>query len=468
MNTIDAETKTTRENARVSARRGKNMSSTTLPYLVVGLGASGVSCVQYLKAQGQTVKVVDTRLAPPGLEQVSQRWPDVEIKLGAFDVDDFIHCREILISPGVPLAMPAVQQAIAQGVPCYGDVELFVREAKAPIFAVTGSNGKSTTVTLLTELLREQGLHVELGGNIGVPVLDLLKKPVPDYYVLELSSFQLETTSSLKAHAAVVLNVSADHMDRYASLEDYRNSKTKIFADANWAIVNVDDTAIAEASQQSKQRVTYSLHSKAVDVGLAQIKQQTWIKLKNELIIDVSELKIPGRHNVENVLAVLALASTAGLTKAAMIATLRRFTGLDHRTQWVLEQDQIRWYNDSKGTNIGATVAAIDGLGCPVVLIAGGQGKGADFNELSPSVCRHARAVVLIGEDAPLIEQALGGCVPVAHAQSMDEAVLKARGYAQAGDAVLLSPACASFDMFKNFVDRGDTFVESVKRLIEQ
>jgi len=442
------------------------MSSNAKQYLVVGLGASGLSCVRHLKSHGELVKVVDSRLNPPGLAELKTEWPEVEVALGDFSWNDFSVADEIILSPGVPLRTNEIQQAIAKGIACYGDIELFARLAKAPIIAVTGSNGKSTTVTLLTELLRADGKQVELGGNIGVPVLDLLKRPVPDYYVLELSSFQLETTLNLEALAVVVLNVSADHMDRYESLQAYSDSKTKIFAQAKQVIYSIDNLELAKKIPSAKQVVSYSMTAANADVTLQELADETWIRYQDENLLKLSSLKIAGRHNVENALAAIALASVANISKRAIVACLPKFVGLDHRTQWVLEKNGVRWYNDSKGTNIGATNAALLGLGQPVVLIAGGQAKGADFSELKPVVCKRTRAVVLIGEDANLIAESLDDCVSIAYADSMDEAVLKAAALAQAGDVVLLSPACASFDMFKNFMDRGDCFIDAVNRLI--
>lgn len=439
---------------------------TNCQYLVVGLGLSGLSCVRFLKSYTDQVKVVDSRMNPPLLQQARDLWPKLDIQLGDFQAQDFNCADEIIISPGVSTDIPIIKTCITNNIPVYGDVELFLRHAQAPVIAVTGSNGKSTTVSLVAAILREHGFQVELGGNIGVPALDLLSKPNPDYYVLELSSFQLDTTYSLKAHAAVVLNVSEDHMDRYADLAAYRNSKLKIYKNAKNVIVDVDNPIPGGPDCQLASCITYAMSSDQAKFSLVQVNAQSWLSWANEPVININELKIAGKHNVQNVLAAIALASTTGVSRSAVINTLKSFTGLEHRMQWLTESNGVSWYNDSKGTNVGATIAAIDGLDCPVVLIAGGQAKGADLSVLRPVVANKVRAVVLIGEDADMIERELQNVVPVQHASSMDEAVAKAHALAKSGDAVLLSPACASFDMFENYMHRGKCFADSLHRYL--
>jgi UDP-N-acetylmuramoylalanine--D-glutamate ligase len=430
--------------------------------LVVGLGKTGVSCVRFLHEQGFAVHVIDSRTQPPGLAELQAAFPDVEITLGDFDQLDFTRFDDLVVSPGVPLATQQIQHAIENNIPCYGDIDLFARHAKAPIIAVTGSNGKSTVVTLLTEMLNAAGKQVELGGNIGTPALDLLSRPVPDLYVLELSSFQLETTSHLNAAAAVVLNVSADHMDRYENLEAYAHSKEVIYRGDGVTVINLDDPLVSQMRMVDRNTLTFSLQDPKADFSLQEHEDSSWLFFHDEPLVDSKELKLVGSHSVSNALAALALAHAMGIDLSSMLAALREFKGLPHRTELVCEKDGIRWYNDSKGTNVGATIAAVEGMPMPVVLLMGGQAKGADFHDLNPVVQANARGVILFGQDADKIAQALQGDVPVYQAGSLLEAVQKAQAIAQPGDAVLLSPACASFDMFKNFEDRGNQFKAAV------
>ncbi|HYN76897.1 MAG TPA: UDP-N-acetylmuramoyl-L-alanine--D-glutamate ligase [Lamprocystis sp. (in: g-proteobacteria)] len=441
-----------------------------LKTLVVGLGKTGVSCARYLRARGIWVAVTDTRANPPGLDQVREELPEVAVFVGGFDPAAFAAAEQLVVSPGVPVAEPLIQQALGRGVPVLGDVELFVREARAPICAITGSNGKSTVTTLLGLMARGAGQRCGVGGNLGEPVLDLLDDQA-QLYVLELSSFQLETAPGLRAQAAVVLNISPDHLDRYPDLAAYRAAKARIYDGAAVAVVNRDDPQVIAMPHTSAREIGFTLGVPTVgDYGLAQTDGATWLCHGDERLMPAAEVLIPGRHNLANALAALALADACGLPLAPCLATLRTFPGLAHRSQLVAERAGVRWYDDSKGTNPGATVAALDGLAAPdrpgrVVLIAGGDGKGADFAPLAPAVTRAARAVVLIGRDAPLIERLITGLVPLVQAADMQDAVVKAAGLAQPGDAVLLSPACASFDMFENYEHRGQVFAAAVRRL---
>jgi UDP-N-acetylmuramoylalanine--D-glutamate ligase len=440
-------------------------TTTTGQTLVVGLGATGLSCVRYLVARGVPVAVADSRASPPNLDTLRREFPQVPVHTGAFDAALFAGARQLVVSPGVALREPAVVGAVARGAEAIGDIELFARAARAPVIAVTGANGKSTVTTLAGLMCREAGFDVAVGGNLGTPALDLLRTPEPDVYVLELSSFQLETTSSLNARAAVVLNITPDHMDRYDSLDDYAEAKARVFHGDGTMVLNADDAVVMAMVRPGRRTVTFSLGAPrgAEDYGLVQHHGEEWMARGERLLMPTVTLPLPGRHNVANALAAMALVEAVSVPFDAMKRAIAAFRGLPHRTELVAEREGIRWINDSKGTNVGATVAALDGMNVPVVLIAGGDGKGQDFSALQQPVARRARAVVLIGRDAPLIERALGGVTRIAYATDMNDAVRQARALAQAGDAVLLSPACASFDMFRNYEHRGQVFAAAVQ-----
>ena len=445
--------------------------------LVVGLGKTGLSCARYLCSQGVPVAVTDSRANPPGLAAVREQMPDLPVFTGGFERTVFEAAGQLVVSPGVPIIEPLIQEAALRGVPVIGDVELFVRAAHAPVCAITGSNGKSTVTTLVGLMAETAGRRVAVGGNLGEPVLDLLDEGA-DLYVVELSSFQLETTPGLRADAAVVLNISADHMDRYPSLAAYADTKANVYRGARVAVVNRDDPCVAAMARASESEIGFTLHEPGSgDFGLRSLPadgesgrtHELWICRGNEPLIRAAEIRIPGRHNLANSLAALALALACGIPAGPACDALRRFSGLAHRSQLVGEWHGVRWYDDSKGTNPGATVAALDGLVAAgsesrAILIAGGDGKGADFSALAPAVARAARAVVLIGRDAPRIEQVLTGVAPLVHASDMGDAVRQAARLARPGDCVLLSPACASFDMFDNYEHRGRVFADAVRR----
>lgn len=432
--------------------------------VVVGLGKTGLACARFLRAQGAEVAVTDSRAAPPELARVQQELPGLPLALGGFDRALLARAARVIVSPGVSLAEAALAEAAERGVPLLSEIELFAGVAAAPIVAVTGSNGKSTVTTLVGQMANHAGRRAGVGGNLGTPALDLLD-PAADLYVLELSSFQLEATTSLAPAAAAVLNVSADHMDRYGSLADYAASKARIFKGAAVCVVNADDPMVM-AMPRTGRSVAFSIQGEVPEGGwgLARLEGQEWLMHGRQPVMPAAELRVRGRHNIANALAALALGDAAGLPLAAMTAALREFTGLPHRTEWIGEAGGVSWYNDSKGTNVGATVAAVAGLERPLVLIAGGDGKGQDFSPLRAILAGKARAAVLIGRDAALIEDAVAGVVPVVRAGDMEDAVRQARALAQPGDAVLLSPACASFDMFSDYVQRGDAFREAVRR----
>ncbi len=439
--------------------------------LIVGLGKTGLSCARFLSAFNQDVAVTDSRAEPPYLESLQKEFPDLAVFVGGFDEMAFRRADIILVSPGISLREPLIAEARARGAQIIGDVELFSWFVEVPVIAVTGSNGKSTVTTLVGQMLNKAGIRVGVGGNIGIPALDLLQQD-NQIYVLELSSFQLETTESLNALAAVLLNISEDHMDRYDSLADYAAAKGKVFYGNGVLVINADDERVMATARlvgSGRKQICFSLAMpQQHGYGICVKEKQRWLCKGEQLLLPVSELKVTGDHNVANVLAALALGEAAGLSMPVMLESAREFTGLPHRCQWILEQDAVTWINDSKATNVGAAIAAIQGIpGKKLILIMGGQGKGQDFSSLQQAVADRARTIILLGEDAELIEKAIAAVSTVEHADSMQEAVIKAKQAAQPGDTVLLSPACASFDMFNGFEHRGEVFIESVRSLYQ-
>lgn len=438
--------------------------------LVVGLGQTGLSCVQFLVAKGADVTVVDSRDLPPMYRTLQDELPEVPVHTGPFKDKHFLAADFIVVSPGVALDQVAIHNARDQGIEVIGDVELFLREIEAPVLAVTGSNGKSTVTALVGDMCFQHGLNVEVAGNIGVPVLDLLRKHERwlDCFVLELSSFQLESTSSLRAHAAALLNLSEDHMDRYPSFDDYLQAKGRIFAGDGVAVVNRNDTDVIRALPSGKQFVSFGgdVPPTSRDYGLVEMGGLSWLARGSDNLMPATSVPLAGKHNLLNVLAAFALAEQMNVSVGSCIRAVEQFQGLPHRMELVLEKDKISWINDSKATNIGATVAALNGLSTPVVLIAGGDGKGADFFALREPVIRRARAVVLVGRDAAKIERSITSLVPIVKAVDMKDAVSQAKSLAMPGDTVLLSPACASFDMYENFEQRGEHFKSLVQELV--
>lgn len=436
--------------------------------LVVGLGKTGLSCVRYLHAQGRDVAVADNRQEPPGLAELKAGWPDVPVTLGPFDGELFSRFNELVVSPGLSIAEPAIQQAAASGARISGDIDLFSQAADAPIVAITGSNGKTTVTSLVAEMAQAAGVRVAVGGNIGTPALDLLSTDV-ELYVLELSSFQLETTETLGAMAATVLNVSDDHMDRYPNRMAYFQAKQRIFNGCRNAVVNLDDALSIPMERDNLRFVCFGMDRVNPDTfSTREDDGGTWITYGFENLIRAESLSLLGRHNLSNVMAALALGKVAGLPMETMLEVAVRFRGLPHRCEWVRTRAGVDYINDSKGTNVGAAVSAIESLAPAsgqLILIAGGEGKGADFGPLADPVARHCRSVLLIGQDASLLASALVGHPDVRFADTLGDAVVQAANLAHPGDRVLLSPACASFDMFDNYEDRGRQFMAAVEAL---
>ncbi|MDD5057990.1 MAG: UDP-N-acetylmuramoyl-L-alanine--D-glutamate ligase [Sideroxydans sp.] len=510
--------------------------------LVLGLGETGLSLARWLSAQGARVRVADSRAVPPGSEKLRRELPQVELRCGAFGDELLEGIDRIAISPGVPLAEPLVQRALARGIAVEGDIELLAqqinaaraagdyplsptlsregrggeREKRPLILAITGANGKTTVTSMVGAMCEAAGLDTQVAGNISPAVLDALSKRgnrQPEIWVLELSSFQLETTNTLNADAAVVLNVTEDHLDRYEGMSGYAQAKARIFHGDGVQLVNRDDALSAAMLVEGRRHISFGLNAPGkpnpsqpslaparstpvgspllrsdpsavrggadgsspdkgglgwvgVDWGISREGDVIWLMQGEQKIMRADELQVSGLHNVANALAALALCRAIDLPLAPLVAALRAFKGLPHRVEKVAEIAGITYYDDSKGTNVGATEAALNGLGKPAVVILGGEGKEQDFSPLKNAVAQHARAAVLIGRDAPLIEKALAGCgKPVLHARDMDEAVHIASGIAQPGDAVLMSPACASFDMYKNYLHRAEVFIAAVKKL---
>ncbi|KJS66698.2 MAG: UDP-N-acetylmuramoyl-L-alanyl-D-glutamate synthetase [Pseudomonas sp. BICA1-14] len=428
-----------------------------------------MSLVRHLARRGLPFAVADTRVNPPELATLKAEYPDVQVRCGELDVEFLCTASELLVSPGLAVSTPALQEAAARGVKLSGDIELFAREAKAPIIAITGSNAKSTVTTLVGEMAVAAGRTVAVGGNLGTPALDLLADDV-ELYVLELSSFQLETTEQLNAEVATCLNISEDHMDRYSGLPAYHQAKHRIFRGARQVVVNRDDRLSRPLVADDLPTWTFGLGKPDFKgFGLFEEKGEKYLAFQFDALMPVRELKMRGAHNQSNALAALALGHAVGLPFEPMLETLRQFVGLPHRCQWVGQRGDVNYYDDSKATNVGAALAAIEGLGADIdgklVLIAGGDGKGADFSALRAPIARYCRAVVLLGRDAQRLADALADATTLVHVATLGEAVQRAAECAEAGDAVLLSPACASLDMFKNFEERGRLFAAAVEAL---
>ncbi len=437
--------------------------------VIVGMGNTGLSCARYLAKQGVEFAMLDTREQPPMADTISREFPGILLSPGGLDEELILSARRIIVSPGISSNLPLFQKAKADGCVVVGDIELFCEVSGAPVIAITGSNGKSTVTSLLAEMAKADGRKCAVGANLGTPALDLLSEGKVDHYILELSSFQLETVSRLNAVAAVVLNISDDHMDRYNTLAEYAAAKARIFNGNGVMVLNGDDPQVMNMQREGREMYTFSAaEPDDHNYGLRTYDDEVWLVRGQEKIIRRNEIKLIGDHNIANVLAAIALADVMNISRSAMFRVLMYFTGLPHRCQWVAENDGVNWYNDSKGTNVGAAIAAIKGLGNRgrIILIAGGEGKGADFTPLADVAREYLSAAVLIGRDAAKIRNVLTGIIPLVDATDMSAAVHAAAMLAKVGDDVLLSPACASLDMFENYQDRGDAFVEAVKKLV--
>ena len=444
---------------------------------MLGLGDTGLSMARWLARHGARVRVADTRDEPPRAGELARELPQVPLATGAFSAETFRDVDCVAISPGIDRREAPIAHAAKRGLAFVGDVELFAQALPqcaariARVLAVTGSNGKSTVTAMAGAICRSAGRKTTVAGNIGVPVLDALaeaeRAPVsPEVFVIELSSFQLETAESLAPDAATMLNLTEDHLDRYDGMEDYAAAKSRVFAGSGIQVLNRDDRWSMNMARAGRTLFTFGLSRprNEGEWGLTDEPAGRALANGSRRLMALAELPVTGLHNATNALAAAALTHAIGLPESAAIEALRDFQGLPHRAQRIAELGGVIFYDDSKGTNVGATVAALAGIGRPAVLIAGGEGKGQDFAPLASAVAQHARAVVLIGRDAARIEEALKETgVPLERAGDMDHAVAAAQRAARKGDAVLLSPACASFDMFRDYRHRGEAFVAAVQ-----
>lgn len=440
--------------------------------LVVGLGKTGFSCARYLSEHGIEVAVTDSREHPPALDELQEQYPDIAVFVGGFNSKAFERATCLIVSPGISLREPLIVEARARGAEIVGDIEIFARNVNAPVIAITGSNGKSTVTSLLGDMAKTAGMDVRVGGNIGVPALDLLHEPRPDLYVLELSSFQLETTDSLDASAAAILNISEDHMDRYYDLNDYTAAKAKVYYGNGTLVVNLDDErvmATVKLLRQGRALTGFTVNKPAEnEFGICNKNNEDYLCCGSERLLSVSKLKIKGKHNIANALAALALGKEVNIPMEAMLTALEQFKGLTHRSQWVAEKNGVEWFNDSKATNVGAAIAAINGIQANgIILIAGGQAKGQDFTPLKDVVNNKVKHLILLGEDAELLNTELSAYTEITFVNDLSQAVKTANEIAVDGDVVLLSPACASFDMFTGYEQRGDMFVIAVNEVLK-
>ncbi|NKB34173.1 MAG: UDP-N-acetylmuramoyl-L-alanine--D-glutamate ligase [Pseudomonadales bacterium] len=442
--------------------------------VIVGLGETGLSVAKYLVARNQKFKIIDSRSNPPALQSLKQLMPEVEVEVGELNPKTILEASELVVSPGLSLKTPEIAEAVDHGVPITGDIDIFSKSVTKPIIAVTGSNGKSTVVAILAGILKKAGKKFGLGGNLDgtnfKPALDLLEEEEKDFYILELSSFQLETTKNLGAEVAVILNLSADHMDRYESLEEYHKAKLRIFNGCKQVVINRDDIYSYPVTELNVPIWDFGFSRPGVNgLGLLEEEGDQYLAFQFEKIVSASELRIFGQHNMSNALAAVGLALAIGIELDVIRAAIKEFKGLPHRCEWVANVSGVEFYNDSKGTNVGATMAAVEGLGQRIdghiILIAGGVGKGADFRSLVPVINRWGKEVILIGQDAVEMASNFDKDISTYFANDMQDAVSTALKHATTGDAVLLSPACASFDMYDDFQHRGQSFIQSVEQL---
>jgi UDP-N-acetylmuramoylalanine--D-glutamate ligase len=442
--------------------------------VIVGLGATGLSCVKYFTQAGEKVKVVDSRDEPPALAALKELYPDVEYELGDFNLQTFITAKQLVVSPGLSIRCAEIEAAKKAGVAITGDIDIFSKQVAAPSIAVTGSNGKSTVVAMLAEILRKAGKNFGLGGNLDgdnfKPALDLIAEGEKELYLLELSSFQLDTTDSLGARVGTILKLSADHMDRYEGIDDYHRAKQRIFTGCKQVVINRDAKESYPLEKNEAAVWDFGFGRAGINsLGLLEEGGDLYLAYQLEKIVSVNELKIFGQHNISNVLAAVALAMAIDIDMNAIKVAITEFSGLPHRCQGVENIEGVDFYNDSKGTNVGATVAAVEGLGehIPghIVLIAGGIAKGANFAALVPAMNKWGKVLILIGQDAAEIASYFDKETQTYFASDMHDAARVALQHSTAGDAVLLSPACASFDMFENFQHRGFAFMKSVETL---
>lgn len=432
----------------------------------MGLGSTGLSVARYFQRNDIEAIFYDSREQPPGIEALKEINPNAVPVLGENANGLLASANRIIVSPGIPDSNSLLADAREKNIEIVSDIDIFVDKAAAPIAAVTGSNGKSTVTTLLALMCKSAELRVLAGGNLGKPALDLLAEEKPDYYVLELSSFQLQRTPRLPLEVAGLLNISPDHLDWHADEAEYRAAKYRIFREAQAVVFNRADENAEQHIPNGVPRLSFGLDEPAESqYGIRLEDGVEFLARGEQLLLSVHDIALVGRHNQSNALAALAMGSSMGLDLRPMLQVLNEFPGLPHRMHIVDRISGVLYINDSKATNIGAAVASVESIDGFVVLIAGGDGKGADFGELAKAIHHRLRCAVLIGEDAPAIAYALDGLAPAHLAENMHDAVRLAASFAEDGDTVLLAPACASFDQYENYQRRGDDFCDAVAEL---
>lgn len=458
------------ENKTMSSYQKQNWD-----YIVLGLGKTGWSISQFLHKQKKTFAVMDSREHPPKLDDFRKKFPEHPLFLGKFDNKIIENANTIVVSPGIDANDPVCRKAQSKGIQVLGDIEIFFQYATAPVVAITGTNGKSTVTSLVGAIAQEHFSSVGIGGNLGIPALDLILSPEHEVYILELSSFQLEYLDLVGAKIATILNISEDHLDRHKTLENYLLAKSRIFTGADTLVVNMDDEIVLEISARyPRKKITFSLSKHSADVYLYQDRSgELFFKLDECNQFPVSSFQLHGMHNYANALAAIAIARALSIPISAIETGLKKFVGLEHRCVRIGTWEKVTWYNDSKATNVGATIAAVQGLLShshstgKVVLLAGGIGKCADFSLLK-SIIPYLRAVVLFGQDAKQIETVFKKHIPIKIVENIEQVVSTAAQIAFADDVVLFAPACASFDMFDNYQNRGSAFVSAVLNHMNQ
>ncbi len=439
------------------------MIATSKMSVIVGLGLTGRSVARYLSRNDRRFTIVDSRLDPPGLREFKYEFPAISVELGELKAEQFEYADEIILSPGVAREEPVIASLIEKGTSVIGDIELFARAVNVPIIAITGSNGKSTVTSLVGKMADNAGIKVAVGGNLGIPALELISDDV-ELYVLELSSFQLESTYSLEARSACILNITPDHLDRYNSIQEYHQAKHRIYRGAKSIVYNREDSLTRPLLAEGVHAISFGASSP--DLNDFGIRDETMLSHGLNQLIAADELKIKGKHNIANALAALAIGHTVGIATEPMLNTLKQFPGLPHRCEFIASKNGISYYNDSKATNVGATVAALQGMGGEnLILIVGGDAKGVDLDELKAPLIGFTKAIVTLGKDGQKIGDLVRDRKPVFDEDNLVSAVGKARELANAGDLILLSPACASLDMFSNYQERGQKFIAAVEGL---
>ena len=435
--------------------------------VVIGLGDTGLSVAQHLNKQGVDFKMLDTRSNPPQLAAFKQEYPEIEVQLGEFTTEFFQDAQQIIVSPGVDINQKIIRALILENdCECIGDIELFARSTSKPIVAITGSNGKSTVTSLLAEMANTAGVNAYAGGNLSPPALCLLNHEEAELFILEISSFQLETTQSLQPQVSVVLNISPDHLDRHGDIENYVHIKERIYSNSKVSVINRDDDYVLNMKTFGEV-ISFGLQQPmANEFGVVNENDSSYLAFGRERLLSVSELPLLGEVGILNSLAALAIGYALKLPMQKMLTALKTFKGLPHRLALVSDVEGVSWFNDSKGTNIGATVSSLRCLDRDIILIAGGVFKGGDLEALTQAVAEHAKQVILLGQDSALLQQALKKFTVIEHADSMQQAVEIAHENSRPGDKVLFSPACASFDMYANYIERGNDFEKCVKGVL--